>query len=127
MAKVLVTEPVCKRLAYSKKIITLIPKWELNEELASHYDSIEAIFVRIGTLTAEFMAKMPNLKIVSKHGVDVTIDVAYARANDITVAITSDGNAPSVAEHTLMLILNCAKTPHHMDSVVREDYRTRTY
>ena len=130
MAKVLVTEPVHENgLALLKKNnFTLIPKWELNEaELASHYDSIEAIFVRIGTLTAEFMAKMPNLKIVSKHGVGCdTIDVAYARANDITVAITSDGNAPSVAEHTLMLMLNCAKTPHHMDSVVREDYRTRT-
>ena len=126
MAKVLVTEPVHENgLALLKKNnFTLIPKWELNEaELASHYDSIEAIFVRIGTLTAEFMAKMPNLKIVSKHGVGCdTIDVAYARANDITVAITSDGNAPSVAEHTLMLMLNCAKTPHHMDSVVREDY-----
>ena len=69
MAKVLVTEPVHENgLALLKKNgFTLIPKWELNEaELASHYDSIEAIFVRIGTLTSEFMAKMPNLKIVSK-------------------------------------------------------------
>jgi D-3-phosphoglycerate dehydrogenase len=130
MTKVLVTEPVHENglTLLKENGFTLIPKWELSEaELATHYDSIEAIFVRIGTLTAEFMAKMPNLKVVSKHGVGCdTIDVAYARANDITVAIASDGNAPSVAEHTLMMMLNCAKTPYHMDSVVRGDYSTRT-
>ena len=130
MTKVLVTEPVHEDglTLLEKKGFTLIFKWEMDiQELGKHFEDIEAIFVRTGTLTADFMAQMPNLRIVAKHGVGCdTIDVAYARANNITVAITSDGNAPSVAEHTLMFMLNCAKTPLHMDNVVRGDYRQRT-
>lgn len=130
MTKVLVTEPVHKDglALLEEKGFTLIRKWELDtQELGKHFEDIEAIFVRTGTLTADFMSQMPNLKIVAKHGVGCdTIDVAYARANNITVAITSDGNAPSVAEHTLMFMLNCAKTPVHMDNVVRGDYSQRT-
>ena len=129
MTKVLVTEPVHEDglTLLEKKGFTLIFKWEMDiQELGKHFEDIEAIFVRTGTLTADFMAQMPNLRIVAKHGVGCdTIDVAYARANNITVAITSDGNAPSVAEHTLMFMLNCAKTPLHMDNVVRGDYRQR--
>lgn len=130
MTKVLVTEPVHEDglTLLEEKGFTLIRKWELgSEELAKHFEDIEAIFVRIGTLTADFMSQMPNLKVVAKHGVGCdTIDVAYARANNITIAITSEGNAPSVAEHTLMFMLNCAKTPLHMDNVVRGDYQQRT-
>ena len=130
MTKVLVTEPVHEDglTLLEEKGFTLIRKWEMDtQELGKHFQDIEAIFVRTGTLTADFMSQMPNLKIVAKHGVGCdTIDVAYARANNITVAITSDGNAPSVAEHTLMFMLNCAKTPVHMDNVVRGDYRQRT-
>ena len=69
---------------------------------------------------------MPNLKIVAKHGLAAIISMLPTRAHNITVAITSDGNAPSVAEHTLMFMLNCAKTPVLMDNIVRTDYSQRT-
>ena len=130
MTTILVTEPVHDDglNLLKKKGFTLVRKWEVSaEELSEHFQDIEGIFVRTGTLTADFMAQMPKLKIVAKHGVGCdTIDVAYARAHNITVAITSDGNAPSVAEHTLMFMLNCAKTPVHMDNIVRTDYSQRT-
>jgi len=130
MTTVLVTEPMHEDglSLLEEKGCVLVKKWLLSEEeCAAYFDKIDAIFVRTNAISASFMAKMPNLKIVAKHGVGCdTIDVAFARAHDITVAITSDGNAPSVAEHTLMFMLNLAKTPVHMDSIVRNDYSQRT-
>ena len=105
----------------------VIEGWTLGEdELASYYSEIEGIMVRTNKVSAETMAKMPKLKIVSKHGVGCdNIDVTYARAHNITVAIAADANADSVAEHTLMFMLMMAKNPREMDRVVREDYSLR--
>jgi len=130
MTSVLITEPVHEDgiNLLAEAGFDLVKKWELSDEdMAPRYAEIEAVFARTNRISAEMMEKMPKLRIVAKHGVGCdTIDVAYARSRNIIVAITSDGNAPSVAEHTLMFMLNCAKTPVYMDSIVRGDYSQRT-
>ena len=105
----------------------VIEGWTLSaDELGARYPDIDAIMVRTNKIPADMMAQMPNLKIVSKHGVGCdNIDVTYARANNIAVAIAVDANADSVAEHTLMFMLMLAKNPREMDRVVREDYSLR--
>ncbi len=130
MVNVLITEPVHEDgiNLLAEAGFTLVKKWEISEaDLNQAYLDIDAVFVRTNSVSAEMIAKMPKLKVIAKHGVGCdTIDVAFARSKDIVVAITSDGNAPSVAEHTLMFMLNCAKTPVYMDSIVRNDYSQRT-
>ena len=105
----------------------VIEGWTLPaDKLVARYPDIDAIMVRTNKIPADMMAQMPNLKIVSKHGVGCdNIDVTYVRANNIAVAIAVDANADSVAEHTLMFMLMLAKNPHEMDRVVREDYSLR--
>lgn len=105
----------------------VIEGWTLSpDELGARCPDIEAIMVRTNNIPANMMAKIPNLKIVSKHGVGCdNIDVTYARSNNIAVAIAVDANANSVAEHTLMFMLMLAKNPHEMDRIVREDYSRR--
>ena len=89
----------------------VVEGWTLSaDELGARYPDIDAIMVRTNKIPADMMAQMPNLKIVSKHGVGCdNIDVTYARANNIAVAIAVDANADSVAEHTLMFMLMLAK------------------
>ena len=82
--------------------------------------------MRTNRISSEQILSMPNLKIISKHGVGCdTIDVACARSRNVTVAIASDANAQSVVEHTFMFMLNMAKNSVHMDQVVRSDYSKR--
>lgn len=110
-----------------EKGFEVIEGWTLSEEqLEGWAEKIEAILVRTDRISSEQILSMPNLKIISKHGVGCdTIDVACARSRNITVAIASDANAQSVVEHTFMFMLNMAKSSVFMDQVVRSDYSKR--
>lgn len=129
MHTILITEPVHEEGIHllAKANYTLLKGWEMDlEAVMARALEIEAVLVRTNAITAAMMQIMANLKIISKHGVGCdTIDVAYAREHNITVAIAADSNAPSVAEHTMMFILNCAKKPQQMDNIVRADYAKR--
>ena len=107
----------------------VIEGWTLSaDELSARAEDIEAILVRTNRISSEQILSLPNLKVISKHGVGCdTIDVACARSQNITVAIASDANAQSVVEHTFMFMLNMAKNPVYMDRVVRTDYSQRTH
>ena len=130
MKTVLVTENIhpAGPALLREKGFDVIEGWTAGaEEIAARSDEIEAILVRTNRITSEQIQSMPNLKVISKHGVGCdTIDVACARSRNITVAIAADGNAKSVVEHTFMFMLNMAKNPVYMDHVVRTDYSQRT-
>ena len=111
-----------------QKGFDVIEGWTTSaDEIASRSEEIEAILVRTNRISSDQILSLPNLKVISKHGVGCdTIDVACARSQNITVAIASDANAQSVVEHTFMFMLNMAKNPVYMDQVVRTDYSQRT-
>lgn len=129
MKTVLVTEKIHEAGPdlLREKGFDVIEGWRVSaEDLASRSEEIDAILVRTNRVSSEQILSMPNLKVISKHGVGCdTIDVACARSQDITVAIASDANAQSVVEHTFMFMLNMAKNPVYMDQVVRTDYSRR--
>ena len=129
MKTVLVTENIHSSgpELLKEKGFEVIEGWTISEEqFADCADKIEAILVRTNRISSEQILSMPNLKVISKHGVGCdTIDVACARSRDITVAIASDANAQSVVEHTFMFMLNMAKNPVYMDQIVRGDYSRR--
>jgi D-3-phosphoglycerate dehydrogenase len=70
----------------------------------------DAVIVRIARIDAEVLARCPELKVVSKHGVGVdNIDMEAAKAHGVRVVYTPLANGLSVAEHAMALILALAK------------------
>ncbi len=70
----------------------------------------DAVLIRTQPMPASVIAQAPNLKIVSRHGVGYdSVDVAALNARGIPLVIAGDVNSKSVAEHTLMMMLNLMK------------------
>ena len=82
-------------------------------EIVDNFDNpedIEAIILRVFPVDAALMDKLPNLKVIGKHGVGVnTIDLAAAKERGIRVINTPTANADSVAEMTVALFLALAR------------------
>lgn len=72
-------------------------------------------------LTADILRQAPRLRLVQKIGVGVnTIDLAYAKQNNIAVCNMPGTNSQAVAEMTLMLMLSCLRHLPHIDGQVRQ-------
>jgi D-3-phosphoglycerate dehydrogenase len=66
----------------------------------------EAIIVRGTRVDRALLDQAPRLRFVCRHGVGYdNVDVPLLTERGITLAITPDANATSVAEHALMLML----------------------
>lgn len=89
--------------------------------LAAALEDAEAILVRTRPLPGDVLAKAVGLKTVAKHGVGCdNIDVAHMTARGLPVSVTPDANATSVAEHTMALLLACAKRLIAQNSASRD-------
>ena len=80
-------------------------------EFRPHLPDADAMIVRSGVkVTREVLDEAPNLKVVGRAGIGVdNIDCDGATERGIVVMNTPGGNATSVAEHTLALILSLAR------------------
>lgn len=68
------------------------------------------IIVRTNVVDGAMAAQAPGLRIVARHGVGYDlIDIPGMTQRGVVVTITPEANAGSVAEHTLMLMLACAR------------------
>src|ERR671936_1151319 len=73
-----------------------------------------------GPITADAMARMPRCKIIARYGIGVdTIDVEAATAAGIIVTNNPTYCIEEVAEHTMALILACARKVAFYDRLVR--------
>jgi lactate dehydrogenase-like 2-hydroxyacid dehydrogenase len=103
---------------------TLHKLWEApdrNAFIAQHAPSIRAIATR-GELgaSAELMASLPKLEIVSCYGVGTdAIDLAYARSRGIAVTNTPDVLTEDVADLGIGLLLATARAIPQGDAYVR--------
>jgi len=81
------------------------------KEYAEHLAEAEALLVRSAVqVTAEVLAKAPKLRVIGRAGVGVdNVDLDAATAAGVLVMNTPGGNAISVAEHTLALMLAMAR------------------
>ncbi|HEY2532317.1 MAG TPA: hydroxyacid dehydrogenase [Xanthobacteraceae bacterium] len=85
------------------------------DELARHYHT-----------SAELLRKTPNLLIVSTNGAGYdTVDVKACTERGILVVNQSGGNAESVAEHVLALILCLGKRVGESDRALRAGTLTK--
>jgi len=89
-------------------------------DLVKLVPEVDAILVRSALITSPIIEAAPLLKVVSRHGVGFnSVDVEMLTARRIPLTIAVGGNAVSVAEHTLYLILALAKQGKRYDTAAR--------
>ena len=81
------------------------------KEYAQHLAEADALLVRSAVqVTQEVLEKAPKLRVIGRAGVGVdNVDLDAATAAGVLVMNTPGGNAISVAEHTLALMLAMAR------------------
>src|SRR5207248_1984936 len=81
-------------------------------EFGKHLSDCEALIVRSAVqVTADVLEQAPKLRVIGRAGVGVdNVDLAAATAAGVLVMNTPGGNAVSVAEHTIALMLSMARS-----------------
>ena len=81
------------------------------KEYAQHLGIADALLVRSAVqVTKDVLARAPKLRVIGRAGVGVdNVDLDAATAAGVLVMNTPGGNAVSVAEHTLALMLAMAR------------------
>lgn len=95
---------------------------EISEEsYAPYIGEADALLIRTQPMSAPTVAAGKNLRIVSRHGVGYdAVDVAALNECGIALAVCSDVNSYSVAEHACMMILAASKRVLRGDASVRK-------
>src|SRR5256714_4172783 len=81
------------------------------KEYLQHVTDADALIVRSAVkVNAEMLAKAPKLRVIGRAGVGVdNVDIPASTAAGVLVMNTPGGNAVSVAEHTLAVMLAMAR------------------
>ena len=102
--------------AAALELLTPQPGWNVvtstPEEFRRHLADADALIVRNSiAVDKDLLAAAPHLKVIGKAGTGAeNIDVEAATAAGVLVMNTPGGNAVSVAEHTLGLMLAMARS-----------------
>jgi D-3-phosphoglycerate dehydrogenase len=113
MMKILVAEPVSPA---GLELLRLQPSFELvvsnPKDYAEHLGECDALLVRSAVkVTEDVLKRAPKLKVIGRAGVGVdNVDLPAATAAGVLVMNTPGGNAISVAEHTIALMLGMARS-----------------
>ena len=110
--KILVAEPLAPA---GIELLKAQAGWDVvvsnPKEYAAHLPTCDALIVRSAVkVTPEVLGKAPKLRVVGRAGVGVdNVDLPAATAAGVLVMNTPGGNAVSVAEHTIALMLGMAR------------------
>jgi D-3-phosphoglycerate dehydrogenase len=132
MRKVLVVQPIRSeglRLFDARPDIAVEVLTDVSQEnLLRHIIDAEALTIRDAPVSTRVLEVARRLKVISRHGVGFdNIPIDYCTARGIPVAIVGNVNAISVAEHTMWLILTCARSGIRLDNAVRSgEFGART-
>lgn len=125
-ARVLVTDYVWESLDVERKTLgdlaelTAVQTKKPEEFLPQAADCDALLNTYAGPITAEAMAKMPKCRIIARYGIGVdTIDLEAATAAGIIVTNNPTYCIEEVAEHTMALLLACARKIAFYDRQVR--------
>ena len=101
---------------FQYEIITDVSKENLIKELPK----FDGLTLRVTKLGSDILKKCNNLKVISRHGVGYdNVDLDYLKKNNISLLITATGNALTVAEHVMYMMLSLSKGVTSYDSEVR--------
>ena len=116
------------------KLLHEQPGWEVivsnPKEFAQHLAGADGLIVRSAvTVDKAVLAAAPNLRVIGRAGVGVdNIDLPSATAAGVLVMNTPGGNAVSVAEHTVALMLSLARSiPNASASVKSGKWEKRKF
>src|SRR5439155_5179733 len=125
-AKVVITDYVWESLDVEKKTLgdlaDLVPlKTKKPEEFLDAAKDCDALLnTYAGPITADVMSKMPKCRIIARYGIGVdTIDLDAATQSGIIVTNNPTYCIDEVAEHTMALLLACARKVAVYDRLVR--------
>ena len=125
-AKVVLTDYVWESLEVEKTTLeglaVLVPLQtkKPDEFIAAAADCDALLNTYAGPITAEVMARMPKCKIIARYGIGVdTIDLDAATQAGIIVTNNPSYCIEEVAEHTMALMLACARKVVFYDRLVR--------
>lgn len=125
-AKVVLTDYVWDSLDVEQKTLAgvadLVPMQtkKPDEFIEAAADCDALLNTYAGPITAEVMARMPKCKIIARYGIGVdTIDLDAATAAGIIVTNNPTYCIEEVAEHTMALLLACARKVVLYDRLVR--------
>jgi D-3-phosphoglycerate dehydrogenase len=125
-AKVVITDYVWESLDVEKRTLEGLAdlvalKTKKPEEFLSQAADCDALLnTYAGPITAEVMAKMPKCRIIARYGIGVdTIDLEAATRAGIIVTNNPTYCIEEVAEHTMALLLACARKIAFYDRLVR--------
>src|SRR6202163_1127734 len=110
---VLIAEPMAQA---GIELFQAQPDWNVivsnPKEYAKHLAEADALIVRSAVqVTPEILKQAPKLRVIGRAGVGVdNIELPAATAAGVLVMNTPGGNAVSVAEHTLALMLSLARS-----------------
>jgi D-3-phosphoglycerate dehydrogenase len=110
--KILVAEPIA---AAGVELLRAQAGWDIvisdPKGYAAHLADCDALLVRSAVkVNAEVLSKAPKLRVVGRAGVGVdNVDLDAATAAGVLVMNTPGGNAISVAEHAIGLMLSLAR------------------
>src|SRR5262245_10234227 len=126
-AKVVLTDYVWDSLDVERKTLadlaTLVPLQTKrpDEFLHEAHDCDALLNTYAGPITAEVMGRMPRCKIIARYGIGVdTIDLAAATTAGIIITNNPTYCIEEVAEHTMALLLACARKVALYDRLVRQ-------
>jgi len=124
--KVVLTDYVWESLDVEKKTLEgladLVPlQTKKPEEFVAQAADCDALLnTYAGPITAEVMARMPRCRIIARYGIGVdTIDLDAATRAGIIVTNNPTYCLDEVAEHTMALLLACARKVALYDRLVR--------
>src|ERR1700682_5405800 len=125
-AKVVLTDYVWESLDVERKtldgIAELVPlQTKRPEEFLPQAEDCDALLNTYGgPITAEVRARMPKCRIIARYGIGVdTIDLDAATQAGIIVTNNPTYCIEEVAEHTMALVLACARKVAVYDRLVR--------
>lgn len=125
-AKVVLTDYVWQSLDVEKRTLEgladlIALQTKKPEEFLPQAEDCDALLnTYAGPITAEVMARMPKCKIIARYGIGVdTIDLDAATRAGIIVTNNPTYCIEEVAEHTMALLLACARKVAFYDRLVR--------
>src|SRR6185312_6360279 len=129
IAKVVLTDYVWDSLEVEKKTLAGLAdlvalQTKKPEEFLEQAADCDALLnTYAGPITAEVMAKMPRCRIIARYGIGVdTIDLEAASRAGIIVTNNPTYCIEEVAEHTMALLLACARKIPFYDRQVRSGH-----
>ncbi|HEU4352911.1 MAG TPA: C-terminal binding protein [Burkholderiales bacterium] len=125
-AKVVITDYVWDSLDVEHRMLDALAELvalktkKPGEFLAEAADCDALLNTYAGPITADTMARMPKCRIIARYGIGVdTIDLEAATAAGIIVTNNPTYCIEEVAEHTMALLLACARKIAFYDRLVR--------